>query len=188
MSTVDYLQSIVTHFRVILDEHDRHLELFYKHATQVEGWLKGELLPFFDREMTDGRLVSFDTEVNCGHGRVDYRLIVPDGIVTKEIWIELKHFHIGMQKGSRWKASNYFPDKTIGIYSDVDKLSKIATGDKFILVLTTKNPEYEETGDWSKGVDRFNQKFPPLQIKSLTDPSVFPRSYFLGLLEVIGKY
>ena len=29
MSTVDYLQSIITRFRVVLDEHDRHLELFH---------------------------------------------------------------------------------------------------------------------------------------------------------------
>ena len=51
----------------------------------------------------------------------------------------------------------------------------------------TGNPEYEENGDWSKGMDRFNKKFTPLQIRSLTDPSKFPQSYFLGLLEVIGE-
>ncbi len=187
MSTVDYLQSIVTRFRVILDEHDRHLKCFDQYAVQVESWLKGELLPFFENEMTDGRLVDFNTEVASGTGRVDYRLIVPDGPIATEVWIELKHFQIGRQGEQRWIASSYFGNKSIGIYDDVDKLNKIASGDKYILILATKNPEFEENGDWSKGVDRFNHKFMPLQIRSLTDPSNFPQSYFLGLLEVIGE-
>lgn len=187
MSTVDYLQSIVTRFRLIMDEHDKHMKCFDEHAVQVEGWLKGELLPFFDSEMTDSRLVNFNTEVTCGHGRVDYQLIVPDGLIAVEVWIELKHFQIGWQGEDRWIASNYFIDKSIGIYRDVDKLTKIASGDKYVLILATKNPEYEKNGDWSQGVDKFNQKFTPLQIKSLTDPSDFPQSYFVGLLEVTSK-
>ena len=67
------------------------------------------------------------------------------------------------------------------------KLTKIASDDKYIIILATKNPEYEKNGDWSQGVDKFNQKFAPLQIKSLTDPSDFPQSYFVGLLEVTSK-
>lgn len=187
MSTVNYLQSIVTRFRVILDTHNKHMECFDEHAVQVEGWLKGELLPFLNCEMADGRLVDFKTEVACGHGRVDYRLIVPDGPIAVEVWIELKHFQIGWQGEDRWIASNYFTDKSIGIYRDVDKLSKIVSGDKYVLVLATKNPEYEKNGDWSQGVDRFNQKFTPLQIKSITNPTDFPQCYFLGLLEVTRK-
>jgi len=187
MSTVNYLQSVVTHFRVILDQHDKHMKCFDEHAVQVEGWLKGELLPFFDSEVGNRRLVDFHTEVTCGHGRVDYRLIVPDGLIAVEVWIELKHFQIGWQGNDRWTASNYFTDKSIGIYSDVVKLTKIASGDKYVIILATKNPEYEKNGDWSQGVDKFNQKFAPLQIKSLTNPSDFPQSYFVGLLEVTSN-
>ena len=96
---------------------------------------------------------------------------------------------IGLQKGQSWKASSYLAVKSNGIYHDVDKLTKIARGDKFVLILATKNPEYEKDGegDWSKGVERFNANFVPLHIESLTDPSNFPRSYFLGLLEVTSK-
>ena len=184
MSTVDYLQGIITRFRIILDEPNKHMKCFDEHAVQVEGWLKGELLPFFDCEMTNGSLVDFNTEVTRGHGRVDYRLIVPDGLIAVEVWIELKHFQIGRQGEDRWIASNYFTDKSMGIYRDVDKLTKITSGDKYVLVLATKNPEYEKEGDWSQGVVRFNEKFAPLQIKSLTNPSDFPQSYFLGLLEI----
>ena len=70
-----------------------------------------------------------------------------------------------------------------GIYNDVVKLGKITSGDKYILILTTENPDRGDNGDWSKGVDKFNQRFEPLQIRSLTDPSNFPQVHFLGLLE-----
>ena len=58
---------------------------------------------------------------------------------------------IGLQKGQSWKASSYLAVKSNGIYHDVDKLTKIARGDKFVLILATKNPEYEKDGegDWS---------------------------------------
>ena len=46
MSTVKYIQDMVTRFRVILDAHDKHLECFCRYGVQVEGWLKGELLNF----------------------------------------------------------------------------------------------------------------------------------------------
>jgi hypothetical protein len=187
MTTEDYLQSIVTRFRAILDTHGKHMGLFDEHAVQLEGWLKGELLPLFDSEKTDGRLVQFNTEVSCGYGRVDYHLIVPDDPIAVEVWLELKHFQIGRQGEYRWIASNYFTDKSIGIYRDVEKLTKIEQGDKYILVLATKNPEYEKNGDWLQGVDKFNRKFTPLRIGSLTNPSDFPQSYFLGLLEVVRK-
>ena len=187
MSTADFLQRTVTQFRAVLDEHDKHMKCFDEHAVQVEGWLKGELLPFFDREVGERRLVDFDVEVNCGHGRVDYLLTVPDGLTPVKVWVELKHFQIGWQGTDRWIASNYFTDKSIGIYGDVVKLTKIASDDKYILILATKNPEYEKNGDWSQGVDKFNQKFAPLQIKSLTNPSDFPQSYFVGLLKVTSE-
>ena len=93
----------------------------------------------------------------------------------------------GIMKSYRFniqKDSSYFGDKSIGIYNDVVKLGKITSGDKYILILTTENPDRGDNGDWSKGVDKFNQRFAPLQIRSLTDPSNFPQAHFLGLLEV----
>ena len=68
-------------------------------------------------------------------------------------------------------------------YSDVEKLKNIIDGDKYILILAIRNPGHE---DWVKGLDKFNQKFKPLKIRSCTEPSDFPHSYFFGLLEVIA--
>ncbi|MCJ7426448.1 MAG: hypothetical protein MUO17_04895 [Dehalococcoidales bacterium] len=147
----------------------------------------GELLPFLLSEKDSGRLSDFNTECQCGLGqrRVDYRLVLHYGDIKTVVWIELKHFQVGWQGKERWKASNYFGDKSIGIQPDVEKLSSITDGDKYIFILATKNPEYEEHGDWEKGVDKFNEKFAPLHIRSHTITSDFPQSYFLGLLEVI---
>ncbi len=185
MNTVDYIQGVVKRFRVILDTHDKHLRCFDKYGVQVEGWLKGELLAFFDSEKTDGKLVDFDREVTYGAGKkkVDYLLILPHGTIAPKVWIELKHWQIGYQRNELWQAHNYFGDKSIGIYSDVEKLSNIADGDKYILVLATKNPGHE---DWSKGVDKFNKKFKPLRVRSCTETTDFPQSYYVGVLEVIN--
>jgi hypothetical protein len=170
-----------------LDEHQRHFECFDKYAIQVEGWLKGELLPFFLSEKDNGRLFDFNTECQCGLGnrRVDYRLVLHHDNIITNVWVELKHFQIGYQGRDRWKASNYFGSKDIGIYDDVKKLSGITDGDKYMLILATKNPAYEEAGDWTKGVNKFNHNFSPLQVRSHTITSDFPKSYFIGLLEVI---
>ncbi len=184
MSTENYVKDMVTRFRKTLDAHERHLECFYHYGVQVEGWLKGELLNFFDLEKTDGRLVKIDREVRCGIGqkKVDCRLELPVDTIASTVWVELKHWHIGYQKNEPWLAHNYFGDKAIGIYSDVEKLSSIIEGDKYVLILATQNPGRE---DWSKGVDKFNKKFKPLQVRSCTETSEFPESYYIGVLEVV---
>ena len=74
-----------------------------------------------------------------------------------------------------------------GIVGDVDKLIRITSVEKYVLALATKNPECDAEGDWIQGVNKFNQKFTPLRIKSLTSPTDFPQSYFLGLLEVVSQ-
>ncbi len=56
MSTMDYMMDVVARFRMVLDAHDIHMQLFDLHAIQVEAWLKGELLPFFEAEKTNGKL------------------------------------------------------------------------------------------------------------------------------------
>jgi len=183
MDTANYLLDFIARFRVILNTHEGQFKCFDKYAIQVEGWLKGEIAYEFDCEKNAGELDYFAPEVNFDSGRrkVDCKLILRG----TPIWIELKHWQIGYQDEERWKASNYFGSKNIGIYNDVDKLRKIKEGDKYLIILATKNPECEEHGDWEKGLDKFNQRFIPLHIKSYLNPADFPPSYFLGLLEVI---
>lgn len=181
-STKTYILDMVSRFRTVLDAHNSHLKCFYNSESQVEGWLKGELIFFLDGEKTSERLANFEKEAPCGFGRKKIDLCLQLTIAETPVWIELKHWHIGKQKGETWNAHNYFGDKTIGIQPDVEKLSSIPKGDKYVLILNTRNPG---DSDWTKGVDKFNNKFIPLRIKSLTLPNDFPESYFLGLLEVV---
>jgi len=188
MSTLDYMMDVVTRFRMVLDAHDRHMKLFDLHAIQVEGWLKGELLHFFDAEKTNGKLHNYwvesppESRTAPGRKRIDYELELLNGTIMTKVWIELKHFQIGYQKEAYWIASDYLAGKSSwGICGDVAKLREVVVGDKYILVLATKNPGRD---DWLRGVNKFNEKFSPFHIQSHTDPSNFSATYFLGLLEV----
>ena len=62
MRTIDYMMDVVTRFRMVLDAHSEHMKLFDRHAIQVEGWLKGEVLHFFEAERTNGKLHNYWVE------------------------------------------------------------------------------------------------------------------------------
>ncbi len=184
MNAENYVKKMVSCFKEILDAHDKHLECFCQYGVQLEGWLKGELLCFLDNEKTAKKIVNFDREVQLGTRRqkVDFHLEIPTDATTLNAWIELKHWLIGYQKGTKYNALFYFGDaSSVGIKPDVEKLIKITQGGKYLLILATANPGVD---DWSNGVAKFNDKFSPLRLKSLTNPAEFPQSYFLSLLEV----
>lgn len=174
------IQDIMLRLSKIMDAHEMQLECFCRHGVQVEGWLKGELLYFLDNEQAAGRIGGVDREATFGTGRqkIDFYVEMP----TFSMWLETKHWLVGYQKGQKYNASFYFGDPSpVGIRPDVEKLIATDKGHKYLLVLATRNPGRL---DWEAGIDRFNQKFSPLRISSLTNPNEFRQSYFLGLLEV----
>jgi len=184
MTLEDDIERLVIRFKKNLDTREELLECFCRHGVQLEGWLKGEFLYFLHKEKSMGKLVDFDREVTVGNSRkkVDFRVRMPTS--SLDAWIELKYWLIGYQKGTRYGAVFYFGDaSSVGIKPDVEKLSRIPGGGKFVLVLAVANPGVHE---WSTGVEKFNRKFSPLYLKSLTDPAEFTRSYFLGLLSLSG--
>ncbi len=175
---------LVSRFKAVLDSREKHLNCFCKYGVQVEGWMKGEFLSLLDDEKAAGSLANFDREVSFGVGKrkVDFKVEVPTGSGALTAWIELKHWLIGYQKGYKYNAQFYFGDpSSVGIKPDVEKLNEIVEGNKFLLILTTANGGMD---DWTDGVNRFNRKFSPLHIKSLTIPADFPGFYYLGCLEV----
>lgn len=179
MSTPSLLLNLVARFRVILDEHEAYLKCFNGYGVQVEGWLKEELLHFLI-----GKDLNFCREEPCGQGRkkVDFCLKVAE---MPAIWIEIKHWHIGKQKGKDYYACSYFSDKRNGIYSDLKKLNK-TEGDKYLLILATKNPGQR---DWDEGLNKFIKNIELMKlktkIKSCTETSVFPSSYFIVILKLM---
>jgi len=184
MALEDHLKGLVIRFKEVLDSKESILNCFCKYGVQLEGWLKGELVYFLDNEKNVGRIAHFDREVLTGMGRkkVDLKIKVSTSSGALEAWIELKHWLVGYQRGIPYNAQFYFGDSSsVGIKPDAEKLSKISNGSKFLLILTTANPGIN---DWSTGVNKFNKKFSPLRLRSLTNPADFPSFYHLGLLEV----
>ncbi|MCJ7422924.1 hypothetical protein MUP01_01470 [Candidatus Bathyarchaeota archaeon] len=178
------LELLIADFRKTLDNHEELLKSFCRHGVQLEGWLKGELLYFLDNERKQKIIIDFDREVALGKeiGKVDLRLTLSAPSGFTDAWIELKYWLIGHQRGSSYNASFYFGDPTsVGISIDAGKLLRIPNGLRYILVLAVANPSSD---DWSTGVEKFNSKFSPLHLTSITDPEDFPESYFLGLLNV----
>jgi len=184
MNAENHVKDIVIRFKEVLDAHNKHLECFVDYGVQLEGWLKGELLYFLDNEKASKRIANFEREVQVGIGRkkVDFYLEIPTGAAVLDVWIELKHWLLGYQKGYKYNAGFYFGDASpVGIKPDIEKLNQFTQENKYLLILATVNPGVD---DWSSGIAKFNKKFSPLCLNSLTNPAEFPQSYFLGLLKV----
>ena len=186
LSLDEEVADLVHRFKTVLDAHDSHLRSFCAHGVQLEGWLKGEFLNFLDEESTTGKIVGFDREVKLAVGqrkKVDLAIqVIADGEV-ETIWVELKHWLIGRQRGVMYPASFYFSDpSSVGISADVKKLAKVANGGGYLLILATAHPGDDE---WQNGVAIFNQKFAPLSLKSLAQATHYPASYYLGILKVV---
>jgi hypothetical protein len=185
---------LVSRFKKYLEERsEQQLRCFHKYESQVEGWFKGELLFFLDREKRKGRLHDFQPEMKLDLGGKRKRKIDIwiqfDNSGSRISWVELKHW-IRNQNGTDWYG-NYWYFKTNHsscVKPDVEKLLKIpGDGDKFMLVLCTDNPR---SNDWNSGVQEFNKRFSQnLQcfLNSLTNPDDYPEYFFLGLLHVAEK-
>jgi len=199
MSTTDYMKDVVRRFSKTIDEHNTHMRLFADYHVQVESWLKGELLNFFEGEKNDGKLKCYRPEARAGDGKkkVDYllKLTNPAG---RKVWIELKHLLIGRQpsqkpmlgcqptqeppQGQEWHFTSYCNTSPPGFYGDIMKLRDITEGDKYILFLATKKPDCE---NWSVGMHKLKERLKGcVHIESCTDCAPCPSTYFLGLLEI----
>ena len=180
MNNHSQMLEIVNGFKKVLELRKNVLQCLCNYGVQTEGWLKAELLCFLDTQKTSGDLRDFDREVKFGLGKkkIDFKLTNTN---DEDAWVELKHWLIGHQKGTKYDASFYFKDKRkAAIKSDVEKLKQVS-GNKYLIILTTANPG---TDAWFEGVKQFNDKFAPLSVTPLTEPKDFPMHYFSGLLSV----
>jgi len=168
-----------------LDTKKEILNCFCDHGVQLEGWFKGELLLFFSNLKNSKVIDDFDREVKSpvANNKIDFKLELQIDNRIEIVWLELKHWLIGYQKGAKYIAQTYFGDPTsVGIKPDVEKLMNIKSDSKYMLIAMTANPGKSGCDD---GVQKFNDKFPNLKIESLTNPVEYNDSYFLGLLKVL---
>ena len=173
------MTELLPRLRAHFDALEDRLICFRKMGVQVEGWFKGELLTLLSSFVEQGLIEEFDREVKTHGGKIDLTVKTKADLH----WSELKHWLIGKQKGSAYDSKFYFGDpSSVGIVRDVDKLLRITSpGRLWMLILLTANPG---NGGWLAGVDKFNSKFSPRRVDSLTEPGDFPSSYFIGLLEI----
>ncbi len=171
-------------FKDYLNSKEGILRCFNSQEVQLEGWFKGELLYFLSNLKDLKEVNNFNKEVKSpvSNQKIDFQLELIVNKKNEVFWLEIKHWLIGYQKGYKYNANSYFRDPTsVGIKPDVEKLVRIKSGNKYMLILTTANPGKE---DWYNGIQKFNNKFYNLRIESLTDPDDFKDSYFLGLLKI----
>ena len=177
------MRTLVSRFAEYLRRSEQQLQSFHTYESQVEGWFKGELLCFLDREKRTDRLHNFEREKSGddeSHKRTD--IVLQFDKSSPISWVELKHC-IGYYNNRRYDSSSYFKfDNNSCIKRDVEKLlTRPIDDDKFMLVPFTPNPGSE---DWRAGVDLFNTNFSPLSVRPLTNPDNYPKYFFLGLLRV----
>ncbi len=177
------MKDLVSKLAEYLRRSEQQLRCFHKYESQVEGWFKGELLCFLDRENRTGRLHNFEREKSGDdESRERTDIVLQFDKLSPISWVELKHC-IGYYNNRRYDSSSYFSvDNDSCIRRDVEKLlTRPKDDDKFMLVPFTPNPGPE---DWRAGVSLFNTNFPPLSVRSLTNPDDYPKYFFLGLLHV----
>ena len=69
------MKTLVSRLAEYLRRSEQQLRCFHKYESQVEGWFKGELLCFLDREKRAGRLHDFSRERQV---YIDERYILVD--------------------------------------------------------------------------------------------------------------
>jgi len=176
------MKTLVSRFGEYLRRSEQQLRCFHRCQSQVEGWFKGELLNFLDREKREVRLHDFGREESVNGGRIDIKLIFDES--SPPSWVELKHW-IRTQNNTDWYHNNWY-FKTANHSSCVkpvveNMLNICGDGDKFMLVLCTDKPDLR---DWTNGVEAFNNNGVNGHVESLTIPTDYPDYFFLGLLHV----
>lgn len=170
----------------LLPELTQHLEplqdrlsCFCEYGIQAEGWFKAELLTLFATLLRRGEIDALDREVRQPGGKIDLYLEVGG----QPHWVELKHWLIGRQRGVCYGPEFYFGDPTqVEFVRDIDKLLGLdVPGMRWLLILLTANPG---RAAWQAGARKFRDRFAPRLLRPCSDPTDYPPTYFLGLMEV----
>lgn len=170
--------SLIPRLRNHFDPLQARFDCFCRYGVQVESWFKGEFLLALDEMQRERAISGFDREVRSAGKRIDFRVELAGACH----WLELKHWLIGFQKGTKYAAQFCFGDPSaVGISRDVAALLACPPADKrWLMIFATGRPS---PVDWREGVKRHNEKFKH-SLVSHTTATDFPPAYFLGVLDV----
>ena len=159
-----------------------YFTIFAKSQRQVEGWFKGELLYLFSFLEGQGLLSDWESEAPVAVGskkKYDFRLTIDHS----PIYLELKTLYHGQQRNSRIDLGIYFYKDTVGIWSDVEKLASLQTGQGFCLLFVYPAPERKT---WQAALEGFAKRISPIQIEEISDPDAYPASLYIAKLKVLS--
>ena len=146
----DWFATIIENFYndLLNGENVRYLELFSKLQIQIEGWFRGELMNYIDRNHCGMTVENREVPIpNDKRKKVDLKVKCPK---HENYWIELKHILVGCQKVSQFNLNSYFYNGKTGsnIANDIIKLRKLGNSadskNKLIIVFVSTNEQFED--------------------------------------------
>jgi hypothetical protein len=100
-----------------------YFSVFAQQDTRLEGWFKGELLLFFEKQKQKEVVIKYQCEVQPPHSpeRIDFKI----DLQNQEHWLELKVLSIGRVKTKRGLPFYFGEDR--GLVKDFKKLENFTT-------------------------------------------------------------
>ena len=201
MSKTKIEKLLVVDFKKILDKKKKTLRLFSHYGFGSEGWLKTELINFFDMNKLRFGIEEIYQEVRFpikGKNKVvDLVLKSTTQLKSKFVCIELKQWgsnfkqrtktykkgSIEFGKNQIWDIRNTFSSQKNCTFKKILELRQEFNANiiLYLLILFTNRPSKEE---WASGVAYLKEHFLNKFI-SLSDPKNFPEEYFIALFKVI---
>ena len=141
----DWFATIIENFyNDLLDgKNVRYLELFSKLQIQIEGWFRGELMNYIDRNHCGMTVENREVPIpNDKRKKVDLKIY--------DYWVELKHGLVGCQKGNWFNLNSYFYNgkKGTNIANDIKKLRELDNSpeskNRLILMFVSTNEQLND--------------------------------------------
>jgi hypothetical protein len=179
MIHTELFNKIDDHF--VSDHSLARVRAFLDAERQVEGWFKGELL-WLLKSWKDDRLIdnwkseyrAFQTNDKRHYRRMDFFIELADG----PLYLELKTFYHGTQAGQNVDLGTCFTF----LPPDIDKLANLPSGNKFLLVFVTPNPE-SKNKKWQTTLDGFRKNYP--NVSEIPARHKFPEEIYIAKLKVV---
>ncbi len=179
----------------LLAEIDRHfltpdalsrIQLFSRHARNVEGWFKGELLYLFSNLASAKAVGDWASEVRIApesKQRSDFRVRLSDGM----LWVEVKTLFHGIQGGQPVDLGVYFPRSAdgVGVTDDLVKLLRIPEGNKELLLFVHPRPD---ASAWSEIMSAYARRIAPIAFEETTALADYPPELYICKLTLKGGF
>lgn len=105
------------------EQKEDYFSVFAQQDTRLEGWFKGELLLFFEKQKQQEVISQYQCEVQPPHSskRIDFKI----DLQNQEYWLELKVLSISQAKTKRGLPFYFGEGK--GLVKDFGKLENFTT-------------------------------------------------------------